>query len=112
MPDEPPDIELATLPLRHPAVGEALLDLFGAQTVLRLGLDPVKLEEGAFWREVTIDHVCHPPPGREPGMASVTVRKISWAGLPQYSEDYLIRVSRTINEHDITEQAAIGVMAL
>lgn len=42
MSGEPQVIELATLPQRHPTVGDAMLNLFGAQTVLRLGLDPVR----------------------------------------------------------------------
>jgi len=39
-------------------------------------------------------------------------RAIGWENLSQFSEDYLIRVSKTVNENDLTEKAAIAVMAL
>ncbi len=106
-PGSPPVIELASLPQRHP-VGDAILNLFGAQTVVRLGLDPVRAPPRTLQRDVTVDRLSPPVPCT----ASVAALQIGWNGLPLFSEDYLLRVSRTANEHDITEKAAIGVMAL
>jgi hypothetical protein len=103
----PPVIELASLPQRHP-IGDALLNQFGASVVLRLGVDPEQVPAGTLRRLVTVDRLSPPTSGKP----SQEVWEISWGGLPLYSEDYLIRVSRAVNEHTITEGAAIGVMAL
>ena len=107
-PDPLPVLELASLPRRHPARGDALLHLFGAQAAIRLGLDPVQVPAGLLQREVTVDR--RSPPA--PGVASLTVRHIGWGELPQYSEDFLVRVSRIENDHALTERAAYAVMAL
>jgi hypothetical protein len=101
-------IELASLLQRHPRCGDALLNLFGAQVVLRLALDPVRQARGTLVRDVAVDR-------RSPSTGGHQVREahqIGWHGLPQYSEDYCIRVSRTVNAERLTEDAAIGVMAL
>jgi hypothetical protein len=98
---------VASLPQRHPT-GEALLRLFGAQLVLRLGTDPVKVPVGTLRRSVTVDRLSPPAPGT-PAVEEI---EIGWSNLPDYSENYLLHVSRTMNEHTITEHAAIVVMAL
>jgi hypothetical protein len=103
-----PVIELDSLPKRHPTIGDSLLNMFGAQAVLRLALDPVRIPSGVEQREVTVDRLSPPTPGTP----SVGVREIGWGNLPLYSEEYLIHVSRTANERDITEKAAIVVMFL
>lgn len=103
-----PIIELATLPSRHPKIGDPLLDLFGAQLVLRLGFDSRQQPTGTRKREVTIDRIA----STAGGVRQTEVREIGWEGLPKFSEDYCIRVARTSNEQDITEAAAIAVMGL
>jgi hypothetical protein len=103
-----PVLELATLPQRHPRVGEALLDLFGAQAVLRMSIDPVRLPRGVLQRDITVDRK-GPSTG---GEQATEVLKIGWGGLDSLSEDYCVRVSRTVSAHQITEHAAIAVMAL
>jgi hypothetical protein len=102
-----PVIELASLPQRHP-IGDALLIQFGALVVLRLGWDPVQVPAGTLRRRVTVDRLSPPAPGTR----SQEVREVSWCDLPLYSENYLIRVGRSVPERSITEGAAIGVMAL
>lgn len=103
-----PVIELATLPARHPKIGEPLLDLFGAQLVLRLSLDPKRQPAGTRKRKVMVDRIA----STAGAVRQTQVCEIGWDGLPKFSEDYCIRVARTINEQRITEDAAIAVMAL
>lgn len=103
-----PIIELATLPARHPKIGEPWLDLLGAQLVLRLSLDPTRQPAGTRKREVTVDRIA----STAGAVRQIEVREIGWDGLPKFSEDYCVRVSRTFNEQRITEDAAIAVMGL
>jgi hypothetical protein len=101
-----PVLELATLPQRHP-IGEALLKLFGAQVVIRLSRDPV-YHADAVKREVVVERNSPAVGGQPQG----EVREMGWSNLPQLSETYLAQVRITKNANDITEDAAIGVMAL
>lgn len=103
-----PVIELATLPARHPKIGEPLLDLFGAQLVLRLSLDPKRQPAGTRKREVTVDRIA----SAAGGVRQTEIREIGWNGLPKFSEDYCIRATYTANEQRITEDAAIAIMSL
>lgn len=101
-------LELSSLPVRHPdGVGDDLLKAYGPAVVCRLSLDPTKNSPGEFAREVQVNWVTRP--GRFP---PVTVnRSIGWAG----ADEIVTRstyVARNRNEHQLTEQAAIGVMAL
>jgi hypothetical protein len=101
-----PPLELASLPQRHP-FGDMLLHMFGLQTVFRLGTNPVKVLAGTLRRSVTVDLSSRSTSGTR----STTVREMGWNGL-DCTEDRLARVGITVNENDITEAAAIGVMAL
>lgn len=103
-----PILELATLPARHPKLGEPLLDLLGAQLVLRLHLDPIRQPDDTQKREVMVDRIA----STTGSVRQSEVREIGWSGLPKFSEDYCIRVTHTINERRITEDAAIAVMGL
>lgn len=103
-----PIIELATLPSRHPKIGDVLLDIYGPQLVVRLSLDPRTQSDGTRKREVTIDRIA----SNARGHRQLEVREIGWQGFSKFSEDYCIRASHTSNEQDITEAAAIIVMAL
>jgi hypothetical protein len=103
-----PILELATLPARHPKLGETLLDLFGAQLVLRLRLDPIRQPDDAHKREVMVDRIA----STTGSVRQSEIREIGWSGLPEFSKDYCIRVTHTINERRITEDAAIAVMGL
>jgi hypothetical protein len=103
-----PVLELSTLPQRHPNVGDALLNRCGAACVLRLGIDPVQQPAGTLKREVTIDRASPATKGRQ----IQEVRTIGWSELPHLSEDFCLRWSLAFNRNDITEDAAIGVMAL
>jgi hypothetical protein len=38
--------------------------------------------------------------------------RIAWDDLPQYNQDYLRRLKLCLNEQQITEKAALGIMAL
>jgi len=66
------------LPERHP-IGDALLNMFGAQLVLRLILDPVPATAGVLKRRVVVDRLSPPAPGTP----SVVDREIGWRNLPQ-----------------------------
>lgn len=103
-----PVIDLATLPARHPKIGEPLLDLFGSQLVLRLSLDPKPQPADTRKREVMIDRIA----STAGAVRQTEIREIGWDGLPKFSEDYCIRMARASNERDITEAAAIALMGL
>src|SRR5438128_195492 len=105
--DTPPILELASLPERYDT-GDALLTLFGAQVVIRLGYDPMRVEGGALRRLVRVDY--------KPVASDAAPRAfdcwIGWSGAACYTDDYLEQVALTKNQIDITEDAAIGVAAL
>ena len=103
-----PILELSTLPQRHPLIGDVLLDRCGPACILRLGIDPVPQPARTLKRDVTIDHVGPATKGRQ----IQEVRTIGWSELPHLSEDFCRRWSLAFNQNDITEDAAIGVMAL
>lgn len=103
-----PILELATLSARHSKLGEPLLDLFGAQLVLRLRFDPIRQPDDVQKREVLVDRIA----STTGSVRQTEVRAIGWSGLPKFSEDYCIRVKYTINERRITEDAAIAIMGL
>ncbi len=101
-------IELNTLPQRHPLVGDALFQAFAPSVIVRLCLDPTPQSPGTIERRVEVDWL------RRPGNVAATQghRDIRWNGLPQ---GFLLRCSQyplILNEHTLTEHAAIGVMAL
>lgn len=100
-------LELSSLPARHPLAGEDLLWSFAPRVVLRLALDPTQQPIGTLVRAVTVDWVPHP------GTAAPrqSDRVIGWAGLKGIFER-CHQVAVTTNPVTITEQAAIGVMAL
>jgi hypothetical protein len=100
-------LEFATLPVRQPKVGLALLKAHALAAVIRLSIDPVRPSAGALSRQVDIEWVGKGTRGR-----ATTVRHdIGWSGLQGLAEEcesYLLAV----NEVDLTEQAAIAVMAI
>src|SRR5262249_18012357 len=69
--------------------------------------DPVPLPPGVLKRAVTADRIS-PSSG---GVRREETREIGWANLPDHVAD-CERVRIRLNEHDITEQAAIGIMLL
>jgi hypothetical protein len=100
-----PVIELATIDERHRS--SVLLRMFGVQTILRLGVDPVRVAPRVLKRAILIDRIS---PGSE-GNRREETREIAWSGLSDHLEQ-CGEMARTLNEHDITEHAAIGVMFL
>ena len=100
-----PVIEVATIDERHQR--SVLLRLFGTQIILRLGVDPVRLPPGSLKRAITVDRIS---PGSEETRWE-EIREIGWSGLTDHS-DQCEEIARTLNQHDITEYAAIGVMFL
>ena len=102
-----PALELATLPSRHPRIGLALL-LYAPSTVFRLRVDPTPLGSATLKRDIEINWR-----GRV-GKHSLVQEscEIGWSNLSSLSEDLLIQLPITIPEHTLTEQAAIGVMAM
>lgn len=101
-------LELATLPARHPLIGDALLRQFAGSVIFRLSIYPTPQPPAMIKRTVTVHRIARP--GTKPAIQEDC--DIGWSGLPSYNRDYCVRLSRTVNEHDVTEQAAIGVMAL
>jgi hypothetical protein len=100
-----PVIEVATIDDRHGR--KVLLETFGAQIILRLAVDPVRLPREILKRAITVDRIS-PTSG---GDRWEEVREIGWAGLSELV-DRCERLSDVVNEHHITEFAAIGVMLL
>lgn len=103
-----PIIELATLPARHPKIGDILLRFYGAQLVVRLRLDPQPQPAGTRQREVMVDRIA----STARRVRQTEVREIGWHGVPEISEEFCRRARYTSNEQDITEAAAIALMGL
>jgi hypothetical protein len=84
------------------------LDNFGPSTIFRLGVDPIDLGAGVTERIITVDWR-----GRSAGgQSTLRTYRVAWNDLPQYNPDYLRRLRLCRNEHDRTETAALGIMAL
>jgi hypothetical protein len=100
-------LELATLPVCQPHVGEALLRAHALAAIIRLRLDPTPLPLGTMSRSVAVDWV--KKPGKNP--AQQLQRDIGWDGIANI-DAYCAQYRLAMNDHDLTEQAAIAVMAL
>ena len=100
-------LELATLPVCQPHVGEALLRSHAFAAIIRLRLDPTQLPVGTMSTEVAVDWV--QKPGRNPGQQ--LQREIGWNVIAD-ADRCCAQYRLTFNDHDLTEQAAIAVMAL
>lgn len=100
-------LELASLPVRQPNVGAALLRTHAIAAVIRLSIDPTPVPAGTMNREVAIDWV------RKPGnvLSAVVHRQIGWEDVPELA-DGCITYPLTWNDQDLTEMAAIAIMAL
>jgi hypothetical protein len=100
-------LELASLPGRHPQLGEQFLDLFAPAVIVRLSVDPCPAPLGTMECAVRVDR-------HSPGAAAPVQEdwRIGWNGMPRYDELYLARRRRSVNDHRLTEDAAVGVMAL
>jgi hypothetical protein len=104
-------LELADLPTMHPLCGDWFLHAFGPPAVFRLTIDPIRQPSGTMSRRVDVDWVTQP--GCD--LAVHLQRSISWANLKQAIPNLgtlLIQCPIGTNAQDLTEQAAIGVMAL
>jgi hypothetical protein len=59
-------------------------------------------------REVVVDWITRP--GTSPVVG--VNREVGWSGLPASTDLLCVQLPRTVNAHTLTEQAAVGVMAL
>jgi hypothetical protein len=100
-----PIIEIETIDKRHDML--VLLELFGTKMILRLGVDPVRVAPGVLKRAMVVDRIS-PEPGKG---RWEEVREIGWANLPDQL-DRCEQVPEVINEPQITQDAAVGVMFL
>jgi hypothetical protein len=100
-----PTIEVQTIDERHRQ--SVLLELFGTKIILRLAVDPVRQPSGVVKRAITVDRIS-PKSGEDRWEET---REIGWAGLSGHLER-CEQVPFVLNEEDITEQAAIGIMLL
>lgn len=99
-------LELSTLPVIHPRTD--ILNAYGISTVVRLSLDPTRLASGTMSRSVSVAWV--PFPG---GSAPQPVaEEIGWSNVPAHFLASVVKWPLTRNRDDISEEAAIGVMAL
>jgi hypothetical protein len=103
-----PRLELATLPTRHSDFGQEVLKRFGTAAVLRLSLDPVLVPPLQKQRAITVDWVSRD----KPDVRVEEVREVGWSDLVDATEADCIRLRSVYNEEQITECAAIAVMAL
>jgi hypothetical protein len=102
-------LELAPLPDRQPRIGRVWLTEFGVKAIVRLKMDPVPLPQGVEKREITISWRSPSTRGKE----VQEVREIGWSGLQQFiSEDDCLRMVLARNQEEVTQAAAIAVMAL
>ena len=98
-------IEVASLDERHER--NDLIRVFGLSVLHRLAVDPARAEAGAWKRPVRVDRIA---PGPEPERRE-EAREIGWTGLTDLLERCEV-ISEVLNQQEITEQAAIGVMLL
>jgi hypothetical protein len=101
-------LELARLPTAHPRCGTALLVQCATSTIIRLSIDPTALPAGTISRAVAVDWL--PRPGGGP--TTQEHREVGWSGLANFAGDMTVQWNITVSPQDITEQAAIAVMAL
>ncbi len=99
-------LELRTLPTIHPQV--SILYGYGTSTIVRLSLDPIAQPSGTMVRSVVVEWVTRPGGGTP----QVLTREIGWTDVPKAITDECIKWQATKNAQTITEDAAIGVMAL
>lgn len=99
-------LELGSLPKIHPKM--AFLSCYGTSTIVRLSLDPILIPSGTMVRSVIVDWVARPGVGA----AQDLTREIGWATVPEAITNEVVKWRITKNAHDITEEAAIGVMAM
>lgn len=100
-------LELSSLPTRHPLIGEALLHAFGPPAIFRLSIDPTPQPAGTMAREVEIDWL------KRPGSSAAgrVQRDIGWNGLDHLG-NVCTQLPITVNAQNLTEQAAVGIIAL
>ncbi|AMV29083.1 hypothetical protein VT84_32105 [Gemmata sp. SH-PL17] len=101
-------LELETLPAIHPRCGLALLEQCATSAILRLSLDPTALPPGTMNRAVAVDWLARPGSGA----AVQETRGVGWNGLVKFAGDLAVQWNVAVPPQDITEQAAIAVMAL
>jgi hypothetical protein len=101
-------LELSTLPARHPPMGEALLQMYAPQAMVRLCIDPTPQPAGTMSREIEVDWLRHP--GKE--AATHQQRAVGWTGLEHHLNTLCVQLLVTVNDRTLTEQAAVGVLAL
>lgn len=99
-------LELGSLPTIHPLV--SILSSCGTSTIVRLSLDPPTKSSDTMLRNVIVDWVARPGVGA----AQELTREIGWTTVPEAITNEVVKWRITKNSHDITEEAAIGVMAL
>jgi len=105
MPPGPP-LELNSVEANHPSV--SILYSFAVSTIFRLSIDPTLLPSGIMTRCVTVEWVSQPG-GSAP---EVFTRDIEWVQVPKHFIDECVKLPITRNKEDISEGAAICVMAL
>ena len=100
-------LQLADLPTRQPNVGSALLRTHAIAAVIRLSLDPSPSPSGTMSREVKVEWA------RKTGNEHSTtlIKEIGWDDVPDLVEG-LATFPLTWNDHELTEYAAIALMAL
>jgi hypothetical protein len=101
-------LELSSLPARHPAIGDALLQLYAPAVIVRLGIDPTSLQAGTMNREVEIDWLRRPAAGSAEQVLCTLGWGDIWQGLARVCE----QLPFTKNAHDLTEEAVVGIAAL
>jgi hypothetical protein len=100
-------VELASLPTYHPRLGVALVKDYAGSAVYRLSVDPTAIPSGTMVREISVDRLGLPPNTT----ATEETLEIGWRGLTEINSEYLATLPYTTPESDLTERAAITVMA-
>lgn len=98
-------LDLSTLPTIHPRA--SILLGYGPATIVRLSLDPTALPADTMVRAVSVNWLA-----RQGGLPQQLSRDIGWRDVPRHILDECPKWTFTRNAQDITEDAAIGVLAL
>jgi hypothetical protein len=84
------------------------LHAFGPPAVIRLNIDPNAQPAGTMTRRIEVDWLS--PPGTSPAVQDQRI--LGWNGLQDFLGNLCVQLPMTVNSQTLTEQAAIGVMAL
>ena len=97
-------LELSSLPERHP-IGDVLLHDYGSATVYRLCVDPVRLADNIFEREMIVEH-------SRQHSEELRLHRVIIGCTGHLDWGFCVRAAVSKNSNDLTQHAALGIAGL